>query len=146
MFLGLVEEREENTTLKVVETAAAIGLDIRVDEVSISHRLQTRNWQYGKPRLVIFKFVRRTTEQMVYAATHKLKFSDNHYTVYIRENLTRERARVVYQLKKKSYSVYTDESRLNYSKDNEKGVFNALIELQTKLNWDKHQMLKVFTK
>ena len=145
-FFGLVEEREENTTLKVVETAAAMGLDISVDEVSISHRLQTRNRQYGEPRPIIAKFVRRTTKQMVYSAKHKLKFSDNHFSVYIREHLTQERARAVYHLKKKGYSVYTDESRLNYSKDNEKGVINALIELHTKLNWDKQQMLKVFNK
>ena len=88
MFFGLVEEREENATLKVIETAAATGLNISVDEVSISHRLQTRNRQYGEPRRVIAKFVRRTNKHMVYAAKHKLKFSDNHYNVYIRKHLT----------------------------------------------------------
>ena len=36
MFLGLVEETEEKTTLKVIETAAAMRLEISVNEVSIS--------------------------------------------------------------------------------------------------------------
>ena len=146
MSFGLVEGREENTTLMVVETAAAMGLDLSVDEMSSSRRLQTRNRQYGEPRPDIGKFVRRTTKQKVYSAKHKLDFSDDHYSVFISEDLTQERARAVYHLKKKGYSVYTDESQLNYSKDKEKGVINALLVLQTKLNWDKQQMLKVFTK
>ena len=39
MFYGIYEHESENTTTKVIETAAAMGIFIEPTDVSISHRL-----------------------------------------------------------------------------------------------------------
>ena len=46
---------------------------------------------------------------------HHLKPSDNQYTVYVQEQLTRERERTsaLYHLKKEGFKVFTNECRLN---------------------------------
>ena len=43
LFHGIYEHENENTTTKVMETAAAMGIFIEPTDVSISHRLATRN-------------------------------------------------------------------------------------------------------
>ena len=146
MFFGLCEEQDEDTTSKVVETALTMGIQISHDEISVSHRLSTRNRAVEGPRPIIAKFIRRTTKNDIFASKHKLRHSSNHFNVFIKEHLTKERARIVSCLKKEGYIVYTEESRINYKKGEDHGVINSLNELQAKLNWDKEKMLKVLGK
>ena len=42
IFHNLYEEEGGDTTIKVVQTAKAMGIDINPDDISISHRLSTR--------------------------------------------------------------------------------------------------------
>ena len=77
---------------------------------------------------------------------HLLQYSENHFRVYIKEHLTKERARAIYLMKKAGYEVTTDECRINYKKNSEAGVINSLSDLQSKLNWETADILKVFSK
>ena len=77
---------------------------------------------------------------------HLLHYSENHFRVYIKEHLTKERARAIYLMKKAGYEVTTDECRINYKKNSEAGVINSLSDLQSKLNWETADILKVFSK
>ena len=50
LFYGIYEHEIENTTTKVKETAAAMGIFIEPTDVSISHRLATRNRARSQPK------------------------------------------------------------------------------------------------
>ena len=135
LFYGLNEDPREDTTLKVLETARAMGIDIEQEEISISHRLQTMNRKPREPRPIIAKFLRRVVKNNIYKYKHRLKNSECHYNVFVNEQLTKERSRVVYQLKKDGFAVYTQEGRINYRKDETYGVINSLDDLLTHVNW-----------
>ena len=111
---------------------------------SISHRLFTRNRRPGEPRAVIAKFTRRDTKNAIYQSKHRLKLSDNHYNVYVREQLTKERARTLFWLKEEGYEVTTYECRLLYKKGPSNGVINSLDELITKIGWESGKLKKSF--
>ena len=146
MFFGLEEEEGEDTTQKVVETVNAMGANLSAEEVSISQRLFTRNRSHGEPRPVIAKFIRRSVKQQIYHSKHLLHYSENHFRVYIKEHLTKERAKAIYLIIKAGYEVTTDECRINYKKNSEAGVINSLSDLQSKLNWEAAAILKVLSK
>ena len=146
LFFGLVECEGENCTDKIVETAHAMGVPITHSDVSISHRLFTRNRRPGEPRAVIAKFTRRDTKNAIYQLKHRLKHSDNHYNVYVREQLTKERARALFWLKEEGYEVTTYECRLLYKKGSSNGVINSLDELITRIGWDSGKLKKAFNK
>ena len=146
LFFGLYETEEENTTEKVVETARAMGVNISYTDVSISHRLQTRNRKRGEPKPIIAKFTRRTVKNDILKSKHHLKHSDNHYNVYVQEQLTRERSTALYQLKKEGFRVFTNESRLEYTKGELHGTISSLEELRSKLGWDDEKLIEVLKK
>ena len=129
-----------------METAHAMGVAITHSDVSISHRLFTRNRRPGEPRAVTVKFTRRDTKNAIYQSKHRLKLSDNHYNVYVREQLTKERARALFWLKEEGYEVTIYECRLLYKKGPSNGVINSLDELITKIGWDSGKLKKVFNK
>ena len=95
---------------------------------------------------MIAKFIRQSAKQQVYHSKHLLQYTGNHFRVYIREQLTKERARAVHLMKKAGYEITTDECRINYKKNYEVGVINSLSDLRSKLKWESADMLKVFTK
>ena len=76
-----------------------MGIDIEQEEISISHRLQTMNRKPREPRPIIAKFLRRVVKN-IHKYKHCVKNSECHYNVFVNEQLTKERSRVVYQLKK----------------------------------------------
>ena len=81
-----------------------MGIQISHDEISVSHRLSTRNRAVEGPRPIIAKFIRRTTKNDIFASKHKLRHSSNYFNVFIKEHLTKERARVVSCLKRRDIS------------------------------------------
>ena len=64
LSFGLHENEEENTTEKIVETAMSMGVNIPYTDVSVSHRLQTRNRKRGEPKPIFAKFIRRTLKMI----------------------------------------------------------------------------------
>ena len=146
LVFGLHETEEENTTEKVVETAMAMGVNISYTDVSISHRLQTRNRKRGESKPIIAKFIRRTVKKDILKFKHHLKHSDNHYNVYVQEQLTRDRSTALYQLKKDGFRVFTNECRLEYTKGELHGTINSLDELRSKLGWDDEKLKEVLKK
>ena len=68
----------------------AMGIDINPGDISISHRLSTRNRFQGEPKPIIAKFIKRTTKNAIYQSKHALRFSQYHFDVFIREHLTKK--------------------------------------------------------
>ena len=137
IFHNLYEEEGEDTTIKVVQTAKAMGIDINPDDISISHRLSTRNRSQGEPKPIIAKFTKRTTKNAIYQSKHALRFSQYHFDVFIREHLTKERSRAVFQMKKAGIKVTTQDGRLHFSGDGGSGVIDTLTDLESKLKWTR---------
>ena len=129
-----------------METARAMCVNISYTEVSISHRLQTRNRKRGESEPIIAKFTKRTVKNDILKSKHHLKHSDNHYNVYVQEQLTRERSTALYQLMKEGFRVFTNECRLEYTKGELHGTINSLEELQSKLGWDDEKLIEVVKK
>ena len=110
-----------------------MGIDINPDDISISHRLSTRNRSQGEPKPIIAKFTKRTTKNAIYQNKHALRFSEYHFDVFIREHLTKERSRAVFQMKKAGIKVTTQDGRLHFSGDGGSGVIDTLTDLESKL-------------
>ena len=146
LFYGIYEHENENTTAKVIKTAAAMGIFIEPTDVSISHRLATRNRARSQPKPIIAKFVRREVKNNVYQARAKLGSSVDHYNVFIREQLTKDRSKALYMLREKGYRVTTTEGRLNVQNSEQTAVINSLLDLQSKLNWSNDEMEELFKK
>ena len=66
LFSGPYEMEFEDCFEKVVQTAHVLGMNIIAADVSISHRLQTRNCRKDEPRLIVAKFIRRSVKKEVF--------------------------------------------------------------------------------
>lgn len=104
-IFGLEETRGEDTTNKVVELAADMGLAISANDISVSHRLPTSGRRSGSKktsRPIIVKFVRRSTKQAVMKNKKELRRKENRKNVYVEEDLTPLRNRIVRALREDS--------------------------------------------
>ena len=84
------------------------------DDVSVSHRQHTRNQRSDEHRPIIAKFTRRNTKNLINELKHRLKFSEIHFNVFVREQLAKERARALYWMKNEGYRVTNYECRLMF--------------------------------
>ena len=89
---------------------------------------------------IFAKFVRREVKNNVYQARAKLRNSVDHYNVFIREQLTKDRSKALYMLRENGYRVTTTEGRLNVQNSEQTAVINSLLDLQSKLNWSNDKM------
>ena len=97
---GLEETRNENTTEKVNELAADIGVAITANDISVSHRLpQSGKRAAGKAKPIIVKFVRRSTKQLLMRSKKELRNKENRKNVYVEEDLTPLRSRMARSLR-----------------------------------------------
>lgn len=102
---GIPVQEDEDTNDLVVQVANLVGAAIQVEDISISHRLPSRNDQWKGPPstpVIIAKFVRREVKEEFYKACFKLKNKtmqnmegsdlDNH--IYVSESLTQARKKL----------------------------------------------------
>ena len=97
---GLPESDGENTTELIVNMAKAIGVEISTADISVSHRLPQRNTQ--RPRPIIAKFVRREKKTEVMKAKKNLKSKQEYKGVYIDDDLTQMRGKIMKALREDS--------------------------------------------
>ena len=97
-------------------------------------------------------FIRRTVKNDILEIKHHPKHSDNHYNVYVQEQLTRERERerersiALYQLKKDGFRVFTNECCLEYTNEESHGTKNSFDKIRSKLAWDDEKLKEVLRK
>jgi hypothetical protein len=94
---GIPVTKDENTDELVTKVCELMGLSIKEEDISVSHRLPISNKYKGKrtESTIIVKFVRRNTRERYYRARNVLKdittrnlgFS-SHNKIYINESLT----------------------------------------------------------
>ena len=107
------EDERENTNDIVVKLAKDIGVNITTADLSVSHRLGRRG-RGGKPRTIIAKFVRRQCKTDVMRNKKRLRDCQNYKNVYINDDLTTLRNKLVMELKKDDNikQVWTIEGRI----------------------------------
>ena len=114
----------------VIKLAADIGVNINREDISVSHRLPGRQ---GKPKPMIVKFVRRDTKTNLMKNKQKLKNVAARKGVYISDDLTPLRAKLVREMKNDAgiKSVWTTGGRIN-------GVLNDRTETKVTIDSPEH--------
>lgn len=134
---GVVEKDNEKTDDIVIGIIREkLHVDIRPEDLDRSHRIPLRAYDRDRrlrngrdvandepthtPNPIIVKFARYNTRHQVYIARQKLKGSN----VYIHEDLTRERNKLVYQARThdKVKKVWTNDGRISVLTRDEKKV------------------------
>ena len=92
------EATREHTNEIVLKIATKIGANITSQDVSVSHRIGRRG-RGSKPRPIIAKFVRRDCKSDMMRCKKKMRQMTEFQGVYINDDLTALRSRLVYELK-----------------------------------------------
>ena len=130
--------------MKKVETAFAMGKTITLDDVSVSHRLHMCNQRPTEFRPIRAKFTRWNTRNLIYKSKHRLKIPENRNNIFVRDQLSKERARTLYWMKDEGHKVTTCNCRLLFQQGRENEVINTLSELGIRLGRQATKLKKVF--
>ena len=70
-FSGIPEQQNENTDKLIIEIAKAAGVNVKPDDIDVSHRIGKP--KAGKPRAIIAKFQSFNKRQEMYGARRELR-------------------------------------------------------------------------
>ena len=90
---------QEDTSQMVVDLAKEIGVELRRDDISVSHRVYVSK-KSSKPRPIIVKMVRREKKVDVMKAKKRLRELNDRKDIFIVEDLTQLRVKLVRELRK----------------------------------------------
>lgn len=93
---GITEKNGEDTDKIVLELAKDIGIDLKAEEISRSHRLPNR--QNRSPRDIVVRFTTYNKRQKILKARKNLRNKRDH--IYINEHLTKQRSDLAYNARK----------------------------------------------
>ena len=91
-IFGVEEAPNEDVYQAVIDVAENAGCQVSRADISICHRVPSRNVKPGQGRPIIAKFVRRQTK--IGLMTNKKKLKDSENKIYINDDLTLLRARL----------------------------------------------------
>ena len=95
---GIAETADEKTNDIIVKVAGDMGVDITERDISVSHRIGKK--MGTKPRPIIAKFVRLDTKTAMMRNKRNLKGLDGYKSVFVNDDLTTMRSKLVYELKR----------------------------------------------
>ena len=104
---GIPEEPDENTDQRVIQLAGGLGIDISPNDIDRSHRVGKLELDRGRTgrgplkmkrrtRDILVKFARYNTRAMLYNERKDLRNLETHKNVYINEDLTKKRSKLLY--------------------------------------------------
>lgn len=146
-IFGLSETENEDLDDKIISLAGEIGLELKKDDISVSHRLRGNG---KKPRPAIVKFVKRSTKANLMTKKKKLKNIPHLKDIYISDDLTRLRNNIVREMKDDPniLRVWTRDGKINcvakYNEEEVKIVINSCADV-SKLHWDDDRLKKLGT-
>ena len=133
-IFGVKEEADEDVYQKVVDVARKVGHQISKTDISICHRVPSRNVKKDEGRPIIVKFVRRQTKSGLMANKKSLK--DCEEKIFINDDITLLRARLAKALRLRAdikSVVMLNEKIVIYKTDESKITFENLLKLY---EWD----------
>ena len=72
-FSGIPEQQNENTEKLIIEIAKAAGVNVKPDDIDVSHRIGKP--KAGKPRAIIAKFQSFSKRQEMYTPLHTVWYT-----------------------------------------------------------------------
>ena len=128
------EAPNEDVYQAVIDVAEKAGCQVSRADISICHRVPSRNVKPGQGRPIIAKFVRRQTK--IGLMTNKKKLKDSENKIYINDDLTLLRARLAKALRQRQDVTSVnmiDDKIVVYQQNDTKTVFDSLFKLY---EWD----------
>ena len=94
LHTAVQETEEEDTDAIVLETTKRLGLDVKREDISRSHRVGRKHPQHERkrPRPIIFRLISYRTRRLIYENRKKLPAN-----VFLAEDLTQKRANLLYK-------------------------------------------------
>ena len=107
------------------DVCKAVGVVINAFEISVVHRFGRPT--NDRPRPIIVKFTRRCVKSAVMRSKHKLQYIPDFQRVFIEENLTDFRAKLVMKLKRRPEvsRVTTIDGKVLFTFNNQRLKFNT---------------------
>jgi len=104
-FQGMAWNKNENTDDLILRVSKMVGVDLKAEEISVSHRLSPASDKNSQPG-IIARFCSRKTRDVVFSQRHRLRSHKAHPKgrIFINESLTeinRRRFNLCLQFKKK---------------------------------------------
>nr|KAG5693352.1 hypothetical protein BaRGS_017645 [Batillaria attramentaria] len=98
-IVGVKEEEEEDVEKKVLEIFKETGAEVSPDDISVCHRIG--KGKRGRP--ILAKFVSRKKKKEVMRKKKALREKDRYKNVYLNDDLTQLRARLLKMVKEASH-------------------------------------------
>ena len=134
---GMKEHEGENTIGLVHTVCCDIGVQLRPGDISTSHRTGRRRPDH--PRDIIVLFTHRETKYRVMRGRSKLRNIERARGVYIDEDLTVIRARVVKELRREGWFVQTHDGKINAKKEGQQPLWIDYPQEFTRLPWTEEK-------
>ena len=111
---GVNENDGERLKTKIVELGEEMDLHIAERDINACHRLGPNRREGNRPRTIIVRFFARDTKHDFLVNKNKLKNKENYRGVYINEDLTPLRSKLLQYVKKQDVveSAYTREGKV----------------------------------
>lgn len=141
-LFNITEHPNERTDEIVVRACQAMGVNITRGHISVSHRVGSSRHNDRRP--IICKFVSRNTKYAVMENRANLRWNPQWSRVRVYEDLTPQRSRIIRTLTEKNERFSTMDGRIEIRKGANKIVIDDLMDLETKLGWNRENILDLF--
>ncbi len=128
---GVADEKEENVAEKIIQLAKDMDVDIVSSDISVCHRSGQLRENAKKPRDILCRFISRSTKHSMMRNKKQLKEKDGYKGVYVNDDLTPMRAKMLRYIKEQhiTRALYTSEGRICcYLRDNHPGPRPIVVE------------------
>lgn len=136
--------KDENTDEAVIKVAKDMGIEIKPEDISVSHRLGKVTAPYNRPLIV--KFTRRDTKKKMMMNKKNLKEKAGYREIYINDDLTSNRYKIAKELRRLHDSAWTREGKIIVKEVNEgDSKYTTIDSYQDfcKLNWSEEKLTEL---
>ena len=130
--------KDEDTNDKVIKVAADMGITLTNEDISVSHRLGKVTSEHARP--IIVKLVKRDTKKIIMMSKKKLKDNNNYKEVYINEDLTASRYKMLRELRDLHESAWTREGKIIVKEAENKFFTVDSYQDFCKLKWSENRL------
>ena len=136
--------KDENTNEAVIKVAKDMGVVIKPEDISVSHRLGKVTAPYNRPLIV--KFTRRDTKKKIMMNKKNLKDKDGYENIYLNDDLTSNRYKICKELRKLHDSAWTREGKIIVKEIKDGDTKYSTIDSYqdfSKLNWSEEKLIEL---
>ena len=132
------KSKEEDTNAIVIAVANEIGVTIREEDISTSHRLGSITSDYVRP--IIVRFNRRDVKRNLLKKRKLLKDNVTYPKVFLNDDLTRWRYKISKELRGQNFKVWSHDGKILFK--NEESEISVMDTYQDfcKLEWTEEKL------